>query len=544
VALAGGGGDTIVPGGAEHGSAADDPASQLEWLRGRLLPVAEPIGMRPQPLFDRLRELFEEARADVLARLNRRGTPRAGDEPADRLAAELTARTRPGDEARVFAARLRLLHRAIAGPVVDLYSGGPKSVVTSLRVHSINPDFPTQGDLHSGFYTSRFPSEAQERVEWKARHGQGPGEIMHFRIPQVVLDALRSRVFDETRPADMAELTRLVRRNHGINSDVPSELPPYDFIEAPMLLTDIERYRRGDIVPEWGSSQTVFYGEAQHVLISALEPEGWSSPGVGGDPVRVASTSDAPAPPVAFGSVPAPSSTDLRRPLRVATITLAGGRRSLSARSLDHGDVDLDYWCRVLSTIDADVVTVAENEGDDSDSTVRRLAEPAGYRYISETLPSPSHLDPSKRLGIGIMSRLPIDASTSIVLPLRRLPLRWRGEEVAMFDRPAHVVEIGGVRVVTAFPMPLHMFGYSYTEGPGRQHAKVIERLARRLGSGPVIIAGDFNTDRPEELYRETLAELDLHAALPPGTRTVAGRNGGPHQIFASSHVRPIQCGV
>ncbi|MEU7633826.1 alanine racemase [Nocardia sp. NPDC049220] len=240
--------------------------------------------------------------------------------------------------------------------------------------------------------------------------------------------------------------------------------------------------------------------------------------------------------------------TDPHRPLRVVTWNIAGGRRVLSYDSnkpFDYSEVDLPYFVEQLRRIDADVICLQETEIGPDGSTAQQLAAMLGYRYVYETDMSPSHMDTSKRLGIAVLSRLPIQDAESHRLPPPQFELKVRAERVQPYARFAQVVRVAGIPVGNVSPMPLHVFKdeagkrYTYESGEGAIFAKEIGRTVTAMLRGPGIWAGDTNTDNPVLVYGQVFDKLGMVAALDPAARTVPPHPrrpvGAPDQLWAAA---------
>jgi hypothetical protein len=174
---------------------------------------------------------------------------------ADRLAAG--DRLAPG--VLTHASRFALVYRAIHGEQVDLYHGTSAVPEHEIRTRGMDPDFPSGGGY--GFYVSRFAAEAQARNEEK-----GTGDrILHFRIPRVVLDALHTTTLDGPALASFMRINRLRQRAGERN------VPPFDMIEGPILLIEVDHFLAGEH-PVFGSNSVAFYGQARRLLDSALQP--------------------------------------------------------------------------------------------------------------------------------------------------------------------------------------------------------------------------------------------------------------------------------
>lgn len=235
---------------------------------------------------------------------------------------------------------------------------------------------------------------------------------------------------------------------------------------------------------------------------------------------------------------------DPRRPLRVVTWNIAGGRRALSTDAFDYDEVDLPYFAEQVRRLGPDVINVQESEIGPNGSTARELAELLGYPHVYETPMCPSHISDGKTLSLAVISRLPIDDAWARRLPTTRLDLQVGGRSVEPYDRYAQRVSVGGINVVNLHPTPLGFFGHSYEVGAGAEHAREIGAAVREMVDGPTVVAADLNTDRPGRVYGSTFEDMGMSAALKPEARTVPGWDGAPDQIYSSREFRTANQGV
>lgn len=239
-----------------------------------------------------------------------------------------------------------------------------------------------------------------------------------------------------------------------------------------------------------------------------------------------------------------PPGTDPRRPFRMVTWNIAGGRRSLSSDAFDYDEVDLPYFAEQLRRLRPDVINVQESEVGGGGSIAGKLAELLDFPHVFETPMCPSHISEGKTLSLAVISRLPIEGERAQQLPTTRLDLRVGGRSVPPYDRYAQRVTVGGINVVNLHPTPLGFFGHSYEEGAGAAHAGEIGSAVRELVDGPTVVAADLNTDRPAVVYGRVFDEMGLSSALDTDARTVPGWDGAPDQIYSSADFRTVDRGV
>lgn len=239
------------------------------------------------------------------------------------------------------------------------------------------------------------------------------------------------------------------------------------------------------------------------------------------------------------------SATDPRRPLRTGTWNVAGLQTMRSHGVWDYNPRDIDYFARVLESVDPppDVLffqegqvgrTFTETSIGRSKSDLRELAKRIGYPYIHETVISKSHMADDKDLSLAIMSKLPFEQTWASRIPDPDLELVLQGEPVDPLPRYVQGAKISGITVVNAFPIPLGVLGHSYETGGGVQHAAEVARTLESMVKGPTVIGGDINTPRPELVYEEHFTRMGLSPALEPGTKTVPHWDGSPDQVYST----------
>lgn len=115
------------------------------------------------------------------------------------------------------------------------------------------------------------------------------------------------------------------------------------------------------------------------------------------------------------------------------------------------------------------------------------------------------------------------------------------------YKRYAQVVKIAGISFVNLFPTPLGFLGRSYEvdqDVEGAALAWQIEQMLRSVVDGPMVFAGDFNTDDVHSVYREFIEDLGLGLPLDPATSTVPGWDGAPDQVLTSAEFHTVDSGL
>lgn len=176
-----------------------------------------------------------------------------------------------------------------------------------------------------------------------------------------------------------------------------------------------------------------------------------------------------------------------------------------------HGGLPADVGTRtvgdsleLLDKLRPDVVAFQEVEFDGLDGPVTepsaRFVTAAGLAHSTSFPQSPSHHTPGRMLGVTIASRWQVDPIGRVPLPNPRFEA-WDGDHklirshdkgllMASVDLGPCPLVVGCVHVT-----PFHRFNRSAHEPGLAQIWTTIARAADEAPAGPLIVAGDFNTE-------------------------------------------------
>lgn len=143
---------------------------------------------------------------------------------------------------------------------------------------------------------------------------------------------------------------------------------------------------------------------------------------------------------------------------------------------------------------------------------LQRIAAHSALRYVSGFPLSQASYHPGFRSGVAIASRLPHTVENRLLLPNPRLRSMRDGEIWRSWDKGLIVAKIdfpeASIRLASVHCYPFHDFGRRASD---RKFERIWHELANAVSRipGPVILAGDFNTECRELLTRN-LNQIDL----------------------------------
>jgi endonuclease/exonuclease/phosphatase family metal-dependent hydrolase len=202
--------------------------------------------------------------------------------------------------------------------------------------------------------------------------------------------------------------------------------------------------------------------------------------------------------------------------------------------------VSLEQYISYFKSKDADLLCLSEIhlESKTGSEMVKRLAHELGFPYHSSLTLSTSHLDTSKQLGMGVLSKYPIIKQEEFNIPSPKLEIdRPNGDHWVMFDKGGQRVYLDfegkTIAIVNFSYFPFHHFGRSVDE-PEFQELRS-QLLSVLLGNAdiPTIITGDFNTKGHD--VRKAFPELFKEDTIKQAVRvksTVVGSDDQLDQIL------------
>lgn len=206
--------------------------------------------------------------------------------------------------------------------------------------------------------------------------------------------------------------------------------------------------------------------------------------------------------------------------LSVASWNVAGFRPMRSLNHFDYAEERPSLFVDELRRVDADVVVFQESHSSPEVSLATMVAGDLGMEWVLDRDMSPSHIDPKYRLATAVLSKWRFTETAVYRLPDPHFPLRvgGKGDPVQPHARFVLIVKVEGVTIATTHTIPLEYLGHpgGYTDGPGAGLAQAITRLLLSVlpSDGPLVLAGDFNTDDFAAAFPELVSGLGLREAL------------------------------
>ncbi|WP_052681892.1 RHS repeat-associated core domain-containing protein [Saccharothrix sp. ST-888] len=150
--------------------------------------------------------------------------------------------------------------------ILDLYHGTTKAGADNIVGKGIDPQFkPRRMDFgNGGFYVTKDRAQAEEWAHSmaKGRNGQAPGEpaVIHFKVPEDELNALKVRRFGDGDDQALANFIRHNRNGGRMTSD--------DVVEGKMLY-NVPGFLRQNKPPRLGGHQMAFNTTAGADLLNS-----------------------------------------------------------------------------------------------------------------------------------------------------------------------------------------------------------------------------------------------------------------------------------
>ncbi len=210
--------------------------------------------------------------------------------------------------------------------------------------------------------------------------------------------------------------------------------------------------------------------------------------------------------------------------MKIITWNIGGAHTVNSAEQFDYDKEDLSYFVDAIRPLNPDVICIQESHTNDDDVLANRLAESLGLPYVFDAPRSPSHIDENYQLSNAIISRYPIENKKSILLPDPPFELYFRdGKKARLFHTYVQTADIQGITVANTHLQPLHIFGYSYSEGEGKKFAEETEKILCDNLNSPLIFAGDFNAPNLLNDFPRLIESFGLTAALEEQATDIQG---------------------
>lgn len=214
----------------------------------------------------------------------------------------------------------------------------------------------------------------------------------------------------------------------------------------------------------------------------------------------------------------------MQNKLKVLTWNIGGAHTINSSAVFDYDKENLSYFVQAIKAVNPDVICIQESHTNDSDVLASRLAKELGFEYVFDSPRSPSHIDENYQLSNAIISRYPIENTKNILLPDPPFELYFEdGKKARLFHTYLQTADIQGVKIANTHLRPLHIFGYSYSEGEGNQFANNIEAVLCSNLNTPLVFAGDFNDPNLFSNFPLLVEKFRLEAALDEQPTNING---------------------
>jgi len=215
----------------------------------------------------------------------------------------------------------------------------------------------------------------------------------------------------------------------------------------------------------------------------------------------------------------------MSKSLKIATWNIGGAHTINSNSMFDYDKENLSYFADILRPLDLDVICLQESHTKEGSIVSKRLAEMLGLPFVFDSPRSPSHIDESYQLADAIISRYPIEDTQHILLPQPPFELFFQdGKKAKLFQTYVQTARIQGVSFANTHLQPLHLFGYSWSEGKGQKLAFDTETtFLDNLGKPPLIFAGDFNAPKLKGDFPRLMKTFHLKPALDEQPTDVKG---------------------
>ncbi|WP_413799869.1 endonuclease/exonuclease/phosphatase family protein [Streptomyces iranensis] len=206
--------------------------------------------------------------------------------------------------------------------------------------------------------------------------------------------------------------------------------------------------------------------------------------------------------------------------LTIGTWNIGGG--ILGESHQIGSSAELDYHMARIQDWTPDILCLQEAHEfrDGQPGQAGLIGKSAGLDHQEISPISPSHLDPSADLSLGILSRHEIAGTHYVEFPNPGLSAEGpNGQHWILFDKGYQITEIRlphtSMTVVNAHCFPLHYFGAQATDTDFTSlWADFAEDLLQARNNGPVIATIDLNFEPIEEVLGDIFGESGFRNAF------------------------------
>jgi endonuclease/exonuclease/phosphatase family metal-dependent hydrolase len=234
--------------------------------------------------------------------------------------------------------------------------------------------------------------------------------------------------------------------------------------------------------------------------------------------------------------------------ITIATWNIGGGKplkniESFSYKDEDYLDEDVAYFGSKLKELNPDIICLQETHIGSNKSLAKELGEVAGDYSLTEVALSESHIDGRYRLGNAILSKNKPLEENFHYFPYPSFPLARRdGGVTVIHEKGCQVLKFEFGNVANLHMQPLAFLGTKYDSPNGVIYAKEVEQTLEQNLTNPIVLCGDFNYIKSEELYSDLLNKLSLKSVLPD--EPTRPDNKKTDYIFVSPEFTLVDSGI
>ncbi len=201
--------------------------------------------------------------------------------------------------------------------------------------------------------------------------------------------------------------------------------------------------------------------------------------------------------------------------LRTITWNIGGGKLLkqgedpglMSSYSLD----GIDVIAGQIAATNPDIVAIQEAHGNDSDNQIAQIAKELGYEHFFYDAITDSHIDPTYKLGNGLISRFPISNLHTGRFLNPELNFELEGRKAFTHDKGygSCAIRIGDIAIyaTSLHLIPFRSVGLDFDSDPAKEIlASVSAELKDEQANEYRLIQGDFNIN--SDTVRDYLKEL------------------------------------
>jgi endonuclease/exonuclease/phosphatase family metal-dependent hydrolase len=204
----------------------------------------------------------------------------------------------------------------------------------------------------------------------------------------------------------------------------------------------------------------------------------------------------------------------LNQKIKVLSWNIAGAHKARTLAQWDYTEADLDYFADILAEHQPDIVCLQENHANGNNSYSEYLAKAAGCPYVYDFSINKSHIDPNYWLTLTVLSKFRAHSVNNVFFDNPG----WEeeladGTPIVSFETGVLMVRFADFWVYNVQFLPELLFKKDYRYGEGRTY---VEKAMKKIGKrgGPLIMCGDFNSQKYEEMFDSVPAHKGFKNAM------------------------------